>query len=361
MYDLIGYFGSRLSYATVAAQIARALADRGLLGTVTNLDDKWLDEYRDLNRSDVPESKHVVIIADTPEWLFASCAQRYGPGHVGIFMSPNTTLLTEERARICSTAGLVLAPSQWCLDTVMRSLERHALPSPVWLSKVPLGVARRYLDVPMRRTPFTGRTRFLHLATDFAWPGRKGTMELLEAWAMVEEQIGEHAELRIHVPFQAYEQVHHYAAALDVRGVEILIAEPRGTTDDDLAKLYEGADVVVLPARCEGFGMMMLAACVSGTPLIAPFVTGQVEFLMEFDGWLGLATSDRMEPMEGEPGFAPVVDSRVLATALVSASSHAALAHLRAGAKRGGGLADGWCWDQVAGAWIEALERWRTT
>lgn len=358
MYDVVGHFGSRLSYATVGASVCRALRDAGLLANVTNLDDKVLPDYEDLMVARKPGT-HAILFVDPSQWLFDAMASKYGAQNVAVFASPNTDSMLEERASVCSKAGMVLAPSQWCLDTVSRSLKRYGLESPPWLCRVPLGVSRQYLGAHERRVPGE-KLRLLHLGTDYSWPGRKGTEELLEAWGMVQGVLAPIAELVIHVPSVVYEPVHYSVADADLEGVRIELASPRGSSDEQLVSLYEQADVVVLPSRCEGFGMMMLAACVSGTPLVTTYVTGQIDFLNGFDGWLGIPCSDRLESMEHEQGLCPVVDPKRVAAALLSACSPLVLEHLREGAKSNADRAPGWCWDASVKEWVETLELWRS-
>jgi len=357
MYDVVGHFGSRLSYATVASAVCRALRDAGLLGTVTNLDDKVLPEYEDIvqKRGD---GTHAILFVDPSRWLFDAAASAYGARNVAVFASPNTDSMLEERADVCSRAGVVLAPSQWCIDSVNRSLARFGYESPPWVCRVPLGVSREYLGVSERRTP-GNKLRLLHLGTDFSWPGRKGTEELLKAWGMVQGALAPVADLLLHVPTVLYESVHYAVADAGLEGVRIEIAPPRGSSDERLVSLYEQADIVVLPSRCEGFGMMLLAACVSGTPLVTTYVTGQIDFLSKFDGWIGVPCSDRMEQMEHEQGLCPVVEPKLIASALLAACSPLVLDHLREGARRNAVRAPAWCWDASVIEWIDTLEQWR--
>lgn len=357
MYDVVGHFGSRLSYATVASVVCRALRDAGLLGSVTNLDDKVLPEYEDIMGSRASGS-HAILFVDPSRWLFDSIAAKYGARNVAVFASPNTDSMLEERADVCSRAGMVLAPSQWCIDTVNRSLTRFGYDSPPWICRVPLGVSRGYLGAGERRVA-GDKLRLLHLGTDYSWPGRKGTEELLKAWGMVQGVLAPIAELVVHVPAVLYEPVHYAVADADLDGARIVLAPPRGSSDDQLVSLYEQADVVVLPSRCEGFGMMMLAACVSSTPLVTTYVTGQIDFLSEFDGWLGVPCSDRMESMEHEQGLCPVVEPKLIASALLAACSPLVLDHLREGARRNAVRAPAWCWDASVIEWIDTLEQWR--
>lgn len=357
-FHAVGHFGSRLSYATVASEVCRALKKRGLLAGVTNLDDKVIPEHEDLIKS--PESgTHAILFVDPSKWLFDAMATKYGAQNVAVFASPNTDTMTHERAEVCAAAGMVLAPSQWCLDTVSRSFKRYGLtPAGSWLCRVPLGVSSEYSTVPsMRRA--SQRLRLLHLGTDYSWPGRKGSEELLKAWGMVQDRLSPVAELAINVPLAVYESAHYMVADLGLEGVRIEIAPARGSTDSQLVERYAQADAIVLPSRCEGFGMMILAACVSGTPLLTTYATGHADFLAELDGWLGVPTSERMESLEHETGLCPVVEPRHIAAGLLALASPGMLTHLTDAAARTSAQAKRWCWETSVEEWIETLEGWR--
>lgn len=357
--DVIGHFGSRFSYASVGANVCRALEAAGRLGSVTNIDERWLPDYADIEPArHRPTGKHLLMMVDAQEWLFDAYAQKYDPKCIAIFSSPNTDCLDAERMAVASRAGLVLVPSRWCERTVQNGAIAHSLPAPVWMARVQLGVSPCFTEVPGKRQR-AERVRFVHFATDFAWPGRKGTEELLIAWDEAQEAIDGRAELRLHVPMEVYESVHYAVEDMGLQNVTIEIAEERGTTEEELARIYAEADVLVQPSRCEGFGLMLLAACVSQTPLVTTFVTGQVDFLSEMRGWHGVATSDRLGSLSREEGAAPVVEPDVLATCLVAAACSPVLDYLRKQAASNEERAMQWCWEYAMGEWLDVLERWR--
>lgn len=357
--DVVGHFGSRFSYATVGAHVCRVLEAAGRLGNVTNIDERWLDDYADIeSATQRPTGQHLLLMVDAQEWLFGAYAQKYALKNIAIFSSPNTDCLDAERMAVVSKAGLVLVPSRWCERTVQNSSVAHQLPAPSWMTRVPLGVDPCFMNVPQSRRRGE-RVRFVHFATDFAWPGRKGTEELLLAWGRAQSALDGRAELRVHVPMAVYESVHYAVEDLSLDNVTIEIADDRGTTEEALSKIYEETDVLVQPSRCEGFGLMILAACVSQTPLITTYVTGQIDFLSEMRGWHGVATSDRHSAVSLEEGMAPVVEPDVLATCLVAAACSPVLDHMRKQAARNEERAMQWCWEFAMGEWLDVLERWR--
>ena len=358
MIDIVGHFGSRFSYATVGAYVCRALEAAGRLGSVTNLDETWMEDYADIERAqDRPTNQHVLMMVDVQAWIFDAYAQKYAPQNIAIFSSPNTDALDAERSKIANECGLVLVPSRWCERAVQKGTKSLG-GAPQWLSRVPLGVSSRFMDVPSRRKSGS-RVRCMHFATDFSWPGRKGTEELLLAWGRAQDAMGDRVELRVHVPMQIYESVHYAVQDLNLQNVSIEMADDRGVTEDALAQMYEEVDVLIQPSRCDGFGLMILAACVSQTPLVTTYVTGQVDYLSEMRGWHAAATCDRYTSFANEEGSAPVVEPDVLATCLVSIACAPVLDHMRKQARRNEERAMQWCWEFAMGEWLDVLERWR--
>ncbi len=61
---------------------------------------------------------------------------------------------------------------------------------------------------------------------------------------------------------------------------------------EDLARAYAGADVFVFPSRTDTFGLVILEALASGTPVAAYPVTGPKDVLTTADGAIGAVDED---------------------------------------------------------------------
>lgn len=319
---VVGHFGTRFSYATVAANICRALRSDGLLGHVHNLDAAWHESFSDLQMDEQPCS-HVLLFT-APNDYFGIYAERYGRRCSAIYASPNTAELADEHARLMSQFGLVLAPSSYCAETVRAHVDSEAV-------VLPLGVDAMYAEGrDARIARLTERVNepptFVHLSSDQSWPGRKGTEELVEAWEIATREFGCGGHLVLHVPASLYNGVEMMCRDAG-RGrrdfldrIEVRKAADKGSSPEELLALYDEADVMVLPSRCEGWGLMIQAALVAGVPMITTCASGQVDFLLGRAGaWLGVPT-----PFSGriayEQGSAPLIEPDILAACLAFAS-----------------------------------------
>jgi len=291
----------------------------------------------------------------------------YGADRVAVFASPNTDCMGREQTQFCAGVGRIFAPSQWCARTVWRSASKHGRTIGDQVRVVPLGVSPAYLgtdDVHARRgtrTWVAGRLaprKLLHVATDHAWPGRKGTEELIGAWAMVAHHPAlAGARLTIHAPRGVYEHIHYLVAHHKVfETVDIEFPQATGSPDDELAKLYADHDLLVLPPRCEGYGMMILAGLMNEIPLVTVRMTGQEDFLGHFAGWTAVPVGLAYEPLAYEEGLAPVVDTDHLATTLVLAAS--GYGHLLTEASKNREEAKHWTWPAMHVRWVEAITEW---
>lgn len=368
MIDVYSHFGTRYSYATIASEVCRALHVVGLLRGVYNLDSDWHADFADLKQIGAqPRASHMLVIA-APNHYIADLVACYDRQRSALFVSPNTDEMAKEHIETVAAFGQAIVTSFWCRQTVQRGLFAHD--KDVWLVTLPLGVDDSFVGVgnsPGREPPNAMRpVRALHLTTDTCWPGRKGTEELLEAWAAVVEHRAPMARsggwnaqpvplLTVHAPQALERDLLYRVADHGIQDYVTILVEERGTEAKKLSALYAEHDVVVLPSRCEGFGMMILAALVARVPLLTTYVTGQVDFLAGRGGWLAVPTS-RTAEIAFEAGMAPFIEVSELAHLLEFALDESVLARLRLGAAENG--KDWGTWSSVLPLWVEHLNQW---
>lgn len=321
--DLVGHFGTTFSYATVASRVAEYLMANAKLGRIVNLDPGWHVAHERLRLHTEAlanaQGSHVFVIA-APEEYLTHFVRMYGRQRAALFVSPNTDSFAPEHAEVCQAFGLAVAPSVWCAASVnVALLALDGGSGPTHVSVAPLGVDERLLegrDATIERlsTRVRSRPRVLHMSTDQLWPGRKGTEALLEAWWILSHQSGgASADLVLHVPPALRAVALRMVRDLEIdESVEVMCGATYGEEGRSLLDAIQGADLVVAPSRCEGFGIMLLSTLVAGVPLLTTYVTGQRDFLRLCGGWLGIPT-DTSQPLVGEMGFAPALDPRVLA------------------------------------------------
>lgn len=373
--DIVGHFGSLFSYATVAAEVCRGLSDRDLLGQVTNLDAAWHPQHEHLiGRAE--RGSHAIVFSE-PRHYYEALGQQYGSmKRVAFFASPNTTEMKKEHAEVMAKGGAVFAPSRWCASSVRRTFDRDQLAAPpifvaplgvssLFLSDDELNAARCYRRHKIERLNGDfSPIRFLHMATDHAWPGRKGTEELIQAWAKLMVKSARHvtplgyaATLTIHVPRGVYALVQAEVSRLALHdSVDIEFSDELGTTDEDLAALYRRHDVLICAPRCEGFGMMILAGLLNGMPTLTTYATGQEDFLSSLGGWTAVPVSQAMDVIAFEHGSAPMVRADHVADALVQlVNSHW---YLSDQAIKNREIAAPHLWDSARSVWADQIESW---
>ena len=368
MIDIVGHFGSRLSYATISNHLARALLNLTALGNLTNLDDKFVvSDLEDRRRG--PRGKKALLLADAQDHLIEMLVAEYGRDNVAIFVCPNTNRLSEERVRACHNVGRVYTPSRWCRDTIDNHVHGpYRLFGTVADSAVcvmPLGVDEPFASSWVNRN-VDGRDdehiKLLHVTTDTFWAGRKGTEELIAAWELARRELGilRLATLTIHCLPHLYATVYQELGAHDLLDEVKLVKAPiRGSTPEELFDLFASHDMLVAPSRSEGFGVMPLSALVSGLPVLTTAGTGQDDYLIRHEpklkGWLQVPTTGSAE-LTGEDGEAPVVRDDQLALSLVAGCRlWPELNRLVDGNK---GLGEEWSWTRRSEAWAYDLIEW---
>lgn len=354
---VVGHFGTRFSYATVAANICRALQSAGLLGYVHNLDASWHESFSDLQITEQPCTHALLFTA--PNDYFGVYAERFGRDRAAIYASPNTATLADEHAKVMSQFGRVFAPSSYCAETVRAFADTEVI-------TVPLGVDAEYAtDRDARIARLKDRAseppRFVHLSSDQSWPGRKGTEELIEAWEIATREFACPGHLVLHVPRSLYNGVEMMCRDTGrnrrdfLDRVEVRRPPDKGSSTEDLVALYDEADVMVLPSRCEGWGLMIQAALVAGVPMVTTCASGQVDFLLGRAGaWLGVPTPF-MGRMSYEQGSAALIEPDILAASLVFAAEpgvrRTMLSQMDFSVTTD-------TWDAAAREWVNAIGAW---
>lgn len=373
MIDVVGHFGSQLSFATVSQQVVLGLLKHDALGSITNLDDKFLSEEL-AHRVARPRGAKVIVVSDPRDHLVDALVGEYGWENVALFVCPNTDRLGAERIRSCRKVGRIYTPSYYCFDAITDALNEKG---PLGSSRVrsaeayvmALGVDEEFANNRRERVgKRSGEARsYLHVTTDTFWPGRKGTEQLIEAWKIAREIDGSASSLTIHCLTSLYPTVYQELGDHGLVDDVTLIAGPtRGSTSAELLELFKRHDILVAPSRSEGFGIMPLSALASGMPVLTTAGTGQDEYLygdLPLSGWMQLPTAG-VGSLNGEEGYAPVVHVDQLALSLVASRP---LVDVLA-AEAGYGKADDdeeprqigarWSWSARREEWAQSLIEW---
>jgi len=185
---------------------------------------------------------------------------------------------------------------------------------------------------------------FLHFCSSMV-PGRKGTLELLQAW----RANGLDAELHIYTDSPVVQK-----AAKEQKDSRVRCFRQDFLTMEEQYERYARAHVVVQPSRAEGFGMIPLEALACGTPVLATGCTGHREFV-PLPGLEVVPTGDPA-PCEPGPGEAPSLDVEVLRSSFLSVYDKYDTLRREAMTSRAD-LRDTWGWENVLSPLLIAVGR----
>gem|GEM_PF-2575131 len=215
------------------------------------------------------------MMAEYPEY----CA---GP-RVGYTMLESDTL-QPQWAQACRNVDLLLAPSQWCVDTLRRDVKG------VPCELLPICVDDRLWGTEGPKRELRNGGAFLFLSI-FSTCERKGWRKTIQAFS--EEFRGENVGLvlkptRIAEVAELADWVRSMGA-----GIEIIKGE---LTDDEMGQLYRACDVYVSPSA-EGFGVPLVEAALCGLPSVALAAGGTADIVKCGNGYL---VPPKWEPCVGQ-------------------------------------------------------------
>lgn len=165
----------------------------------------------------------------------------------------------------------------------------------------------------------------------------KNAIGSVDAFALARPFLPKHYRLLVVGRDPDGAQLPHLTARAHAMGVADSVDFLGSVTDDRLNELYLGASVVLLPSRCEGFGLPVLEAMARGVPVIASNRTSLPEVVAD----AGLLV---------DPDC-PADLAHLLAT--VSTDAHLRASLRRAGRQRAEELS----WDRAAISYVALFDR----
>ena len=234
----------------------------------------------------------------------------------------------------CATAAGIICPSQYTADRLVTEFDAH----PDFVTVIPWAPDSSVSYVPEdQRLPVLeqyGITKPFVLHFGAAAP-RKNTRRLIASWAMLDERVRNHWQLVVvGLDRQTYRRMVVQAESLGIHDQVLL----NGFADEqDVPALLSAADALAYPSYAEGFGLPVLDAWATQTPVLAsdsssiPEIVGDAGQLVD--------PTDAVSIAQG------------LEALMTSESRRAELVKL--GSER---VTD-YTWQRTAGAFVEFTER----
>lgn len=251
--------------------------------------------------------------------------------HYWIMLAPNSNRLPPDLVHLISGYAAttrrvhLMAPSAWASKIV----EAH-FPGQGPCFTAPHGVdtARYKVNAAraeqMRKGSGYGEFRVLHFSTSAQ--SRKGTVELVQAWKLLESQAGwdpARATLLCVMDRPAQETLMARLFEEDLTLPSTVRIIPRADlTPEQMAQNLAWSHVVCQPSRGEAFGLIPLEALCCGVPVVATYCTGHSEYLGIGGEAMGceLITTDTDGPLDDLPGsVGPRLTPEEIARALKTA------------------------------------------
>ena len=136
--------------------------------------------------------------------------------------------------------------------------------------------ARAMLNIPQ------DKTIFMFIGVNHDVPSRKGIPELLQAWAVVSEELGDSAYLHMHTDQHGAVDIVAIARQLKIPPERLRITPSAqyhlGYDDEMMLLMAQSSDCLIIPSRREGACLPLLEYQACGIPVIASEAHAQAEY-----------------------------------------------------------------------------------
>jgi glycosyltransferase involved in cell wall biosynthesis len=247
----------------------------------------------------------------------------------------------------------LLTPSEWSRESILRSMPE------VPVVVVPHGVRDIYrrsdvADEALRKLYDVDRFFVLHVTSTAT--KRKGTLELIQAWAELGTDWRERANLVILAHPLSVSVYQRYAEHLGLGdSMSLRIVAGLGLSDEDMPGVYQSAHVLCQPSRSEGFGFTPLESRACGVPVVATVCTGHSEHMdASTPGVVAIPHYASTEIDDYHGATAPAIEVSDIAMALRSARENWR-ALKGAALSAADSVREQWAWERVSEAPLKAL------
>lgn len=311
------------SLSVVTAGFRSTLEKAGLLAGVFGTDVQGIEALESIDGSDARVGVYVGHL-DAVGKMFE---QGRHEEHF-VMVTPNSDQLPPDLVRTLKRyrdkfSVRFMAPSAWAAGIVESFLGQCI--------NVPHGISPEYTPSPsasqeMAYLAFRRQLRVIHFSTSDRQ--RKGTLELIQAWAMLrQDSEWDPREVALMCVMDypaklALEEVIADGAVLDWPHLQntVRLVDRADLSPSAMATTLRNSHLVCQPSRGEGFGLIPLQALACGVPVVATTTTGHSEYLGPDTGGLIPVATTEPAPIDDLPwSLAPAVAPEAIAAALLRA------------------------------------------
>ena len=357
------------------------LALRDMLAGIVALDHQALDDDEDIPLPGGAEAKHAVFTG--PLNMVDIMHKNVRHERRWAMVAPNSNRLPDRLlAQLCGACDVLMAPSEWARLVIEQEIRRcwEAAKAASWQSApttttltVPHGVhpdfALQADQRALRAQEFLHGNKFrvLHMSTSDRQ--RKGTVQLVQAWSLLEKKrlLPGNAQLVLALDAGAMTSFRVWAADDEIDLPSSMTTVGRmNLPPADMGKWLAQFHVVCQPSRGEGFGLCPLESRVCGVPIVVTGCTGHSEWAPKPPEGLAVGAAyvaqgcvviahGEDEPIDDLPGaLAPGVTAESVAQGLEASVDNWAALNEESSAFAADVKRD-WAWEKVLGALRERL------